>query len=53
MKICTNNCTELTFANLSHIRIVRQFGGIQRMRAEPLKYEKYLNKKREINERTG
>lgn len=40
MKLCTNNCTELTFGNLSHIRIVRQFGGIQRMRAEPLKYEK-------------
>lgn len=49
-----NNCTELTFGNSeSHARTERQFEGIQTKRAEPLKYEKYLNKEREINERTG
>lgn len=42
------------FGNLkSHARTERQFEGIQRMSAEPLKYEKYLNKEREINERIG
>lgn len=55
LKLCTaNSHTELTSGNFKCCaRTEKWFEGIQRVRAEPLKYEKYLNKEREINERTG
>lgn len=41
------------YRSKDQLRTQRQFEGIQMIRAELLDYEKYLNKEREINERTG
>lgn len=47
-------CTEMKFdRSKDQLRTERQFEGMQMIRAELLDYEKYLNKEREINERTG
>lgn len=47
-------CTEMKFdRSKDQLRTKRQFEGMQMIRAELLDYEKYLNKEREINERTG
>lgn len=47
-------CTEMKFdRSKDQLRTKRQFEGMQMIRAELLDYDKYLNKEREINERTG